>query len=166
MFTFTWPVQLCFPVEQHVRTLFALELLFYVWLPDGGHSRVVQVKPVASLLTDKEDELRENRQNQKIKTLNWEQIRLQMAGKSCLNACGVDEGFRLGIGFWSELPGSLDVEASGFRAGSAREQVSVTGGFAFSATRVPFDTSMKTSLWDCRNWTTNREKKLDYTSEK
>lgn len=36
--TFTGPVQLCFSVKQHVGALFALELLLYVRLPDGGHS--------------------------------------------------------------------------------------------------------------------------------
>ena len=51
--TFIWPVQLCFPVEQHVGTFFPLELLLYVRLPDGSHSGVVQVKPVATLLTDR-----------------------------------------------------------------------------------------------------------------
>lgn len=45
-------MQLCFPVEQHVGALFALELLLYVRLSDGGHCGVVQVKPVATLLTD------------------------------------------------------------------------------------------------------------------
>lgn len=51
--TFTGPVQLCFSVEQHVCTLFALELLLYVRLPDGGHRGVVEVEPVATLLTDR-----------------------------------------------------------------------------------------------------------------
>lgn len=51
--TFAWPVQLCFSVEQHVRTLFALELLLYVRLPDGGHRGVIKVKPVATLLIDR-----------------------------------------------------------------------------------------------------------------
>lgn len=51
--TFTGPVQLCFSIEQHVCTLFALELLLYVRLPDGGHCGVVKVKPVATLLTDR-----------------------------------------------------------------------------------------------------------------
>lgn len=51
--TFTGSVQLCFSVEQHVCTLFALELLLYVRLPDGGHCGVVKVKPVATLLTDR-----------------------------------------------------------------------------------------------------------------
>lgn len=50
--TFAGPVQLCFSVEQHVGALFALELLLDVRLPDGSHSRVIQVKPVATLLTD------------------------------------------------------------------------------------------------------------------
>lgn len=50
--TFTGPVQLCFSIEQHVCTFFALELLLYVRLPDGGHRGVVKVKPVATLLTD------------------------------------------------------------------------------------------------------------------
>lgn len=59
--TFTGPVQLCFPVEQHVRALFALELLLYVRLPDGGHCGVVEVKPVATLLTDR----KKNREKQK-----------------------------------------------------------------------------------------------------
>lgn len=51
--TFTGPVQLCFSVKQHVGALFALELLLYVRLPDGGHSGVVEVEPVATLLTDR-----------------------------------------------------------------------------------------------------------------
>lgn len=51
--TFVGPVQLCFSVEQHVGTLFALKLLLYVRLPDGGHSGVIKVKPVATLLTDR-----------------------------------------------------------------------------------------------------------------
>lgn len=51
--TFTGSVQLCFSVEQHVCTLFSLELLLYVRLPDAGHCGVVQVKPVATLLSDR-----------------------------------------------------------------------------------------------------------------
>lgn len=51
--TFTGSLQLCFSVEQHVCTLFSLELLLYVRLPDGGHCGVVQVKPVATLLSDR-----------------------------------------------------------------------------------------------------------------
>lgn len=51
--TFTGPVQLCFSVEQHVCALFALELLLYVRLPDGGHCGVIEVKPVATLLIDR-----------------------------------------------------------------------------------------------------------------
>lgn len=51
--TFTRSVQLCFSVEQHVCTLFSLELLLYVRLPDGGHCGVIQVKPVATLLSDR-----------------------------------------------------------------------------------------------------------------
>lgn len=51
--TFTGSVQLCFSVEQHVCTLFSLELLLYVRLPDGRHCGVVQVKPVATLLSDR-----------------------------------------------------------------------------------------------------------------
>lgn len=50
--TFTGPVQLCFSVEQHVCALFALKLLLYVRLPDGGHRGVIKVKPVATLLID------------------------------------------------------------------------------------------------------------------
>lgn len=53
LITFTGPVQLCFSVEQHVCTLFALELLLYVRLPYGGHYGVVKVEPVATLLTDR-----------------------------------------------------------------------------------------------------------------
>jgi len=53
LITFTGPVQLCFPVEQHVGALFALELLLYVRLPDGSHRGVIKVKPVATLLTDR-----------------------------------------------------------------------------------------------------------------
>lgn len=51
--TFTGPAQLCFSIEQHVRALFALELLLYVRLPDGGHRGVIKVEPVATLLTDR-----------------------------------------------------------------------------------------------------------------
>lgn len=51
LITFLGPVQLCFSVEQHVCTLFALELLLYVRLPNGGHHGVIKVKPVATLLT-------------------------------------------------------------------------------------------------------------------
>lgn len=58
--TFTGSVQLCFSIEQHVSALFALELLLYVRLPDGGHRGVVDVKPVATLLTDR----KKNRENQ------------------------------------------------------------------------------------------------------
>lgn len=50
--TFTGPLQLCFSVEQHVCTLFALELLLYVRLPNGGHCGVIKIKPVATLLID------------------------------------------------------------------------------------------------------------------
>lgn len=51
--TVSGPVQLCFSVEQHVCALFALELLLDIRLPDGGHRGVVEVKPVATLLTDR-----------------------------------------------------------------------------------------------------------------
>lgn len=47
-------MQLCFPVEQHVGTFFALELLLYVRLPDGGDCGVIEVEPVASLPTETE----------------------------------------------------------------------------------------------------------------
>lgn len=53
LITFFGPEQLCFPVEQHVGALFALELLLYVRLSDRSHSGVIQVKPVATLLTDR-----------------------------------------------------------------------------------------------------------------
>lgn len=52
LITFTGPVQLCFPVKQHVCTFFSLELLLYVRLPDGGHRGVIKVEPVATLLAD------------------------------------------------------------------------------------------------------------------
>lgn len=51
--TFPGPVQLCFSVEQHVSTLFALELLLDIRFPDGGHRGVIKVEPVATLLTDR-----------------------------------------------------------------------------------------------------------------
>lgn len=61
--TFTGPLQLCFSVEQHVCALFALELLLYVRLYDGGHRRVVKVEPVATLLTDKRNTVRNSHQS-------------------------------------------------------------------------------------------------------
>ena len=61
--TFTGPLQLCFSVEQHVCALFALELLLYVRLPDGGHRRVIKVEPVATLLTDKRNTVRNSHQS-------------------------------------------------------------------------------------------------------
>lgn len=51
--TFPGPVQLCFSVEQHVSTLFALELLLDIRFPDGGHRGVIKVEPVTTLLTDR-----------------------------------------------------------------------------------------------------------------
>lgn len=64
--TFTGSVQLCFSVEQHVCTLFSLELLLYVSLPDGGHCGVIQVKPVATLLSDR----KRGREKQRRKVIN------------------------------------------------------------------------------------------------
>lgn len=65
-----------------------------------------------------------------------------------------------GSGFWSSsgccsaAPGSEGVVGSELGVCSAGLGGSDTGlgGFAFSATRVPLDTSMKTSLWDWRNY--------------
>lgn len=52
--------------------------------------------------------------------------------------------------------GSDAVNGSGLVACFAAPGGSVVGlgGFAFSATRVPLDTNMKTSLFDCRNYIT------------
>lgn len=57
--TFTGSVQLCLSVEQHVCAFFALELLLDVRLPDGGHHGIVQVKPVATLQTDRKKQREE-----------------------------------------------------------------------------------------------------------
>lgn len=47
MCTFRGPFQLSFSVEQHVGTLFTLELLLNILLLDGLDFRIIQIKPVA-----------------------------------------------------------------------------------------------------------------------
>lgn len=148
--TFTGSVQLCFSVEQHVCTLLSLELLLYVRLPDGGHCGVVQVKPVATLLSDRK------RGREKL----WRKVIITCPAG--LFSFKILQDFSLWIKYcFSCNTVSLSSESLVSAGDDGPEGlvcsprlgglVTGLGGLAFNATREPFDTNIKTSLWDCRN---------------
>lgn len=162
--TIPGPVQLCFSVEQHVSTLFALELLLDIRFPDGGHCGVIKVEPVATLLSDRKTD-REKKASKKDLPQGRGGRKELCPPPSSLRPTGFDFSLwtlnrfchqsRTSCLDWccSAGPGPEGDEVSDWAVCSVGPGVSVTGlgGFALSATRVPLDTNMKTSLWDCKN---------------